>query len=153
MDQVKNSNSKPTKNIVETAIEAGSFTTLAAGLKAAGLLETLAGQGPFTVFAPSDDAFKKLPAGALDALLKDKAKLKSVLTYHVISGHLLAKDLASGDVKTAEGSPVHVTVSGSKVQVNDSHVTKTDIVASNGVIHIIDAVLLPKNVKLMAEAA
>lgn len=153
MDQVKNSNSKSTKNIVETAIEAGSFTTLAAGLKAAGLLDTLAGPGPFTVFAPSDEAFKKLPAGTLDALLKDKAKLKSILTYHVASGHLLAKDLLSADLKTVEGSPVHVTVSGAKVQVNNSHVTKADIVASNGVIHVIDAVLLPKDVKLMADAA
>jgi uncharacterized surface protein with fasciclin (FAS1) repeats len=152
MDQVKNVNSQPTKNIVETAVEAGSFTTLAAGLKAAGLLETLAGKGPFTVFAPSDDAFKKLPHGALEALLKDKAKLKSVLTYHVVSGHLLAKDLKSADLKTVEGSTVHVTVVGSKVQLNESHVTKADIAATNGVIHVIDAVMLPKNVHL-AEAA
>jgi uncharacterized surface protein with fasciclin (FAS1) repeats len=137
MDQVKNVNSQPTKNIVETAVEAGSFTTLAAGLKAAGLLETLAGKGPFTVFA---------------ALLKDKAKLKSVLTYHVVSGHLLAKDLKSADLKTVEGSTVHVTVVGSKVQLNESHVTKADIAATNGVIHVIDAVMLPKNVHL-AEAA
>ncbi len=151
MDQVKSVNS-PTKNIVETAVEAGSFTTLAAGLKAAGLLETLAGKGPFTVFAPSDDAFKKLPHGALEALLKDKAKLKSVLTYHVASGHLLSRDLKSGDVKTVEGSPVHVSVAGSKVQVNDAHVTMADIIASNGVIHVIDAVMLPKSVHL-ADAA
>lgn len=152
MDQVKSANSQPTRNIVDTAVEAGSFTTLAAGLKAAGLLETLAGKGPFTVFAPSDDAFKKLPHGALEALLKDKAKLKAVLTYHVASGHLLAKDLKSGDVKTVEGTPVHVTVSGSNVQVNEAHVTKADILASNGVIHVIDAVMLPKNVHL-ADAA
>jgi uncharacterized surface protein with fasciclin (FAS1) repeats len=150
MEQVKNTS--PTKNIVETAIEAGSFTTLAAGLKAAGLLETLAGKGPFTVFAPSDEAFKKLPHGALDSLLKDKTKLKAVLTYHVTSGHLLAKDLKSGDVKSVEGTPLHVTVAGTKVQVNDAHVTKADIVASNGVIHVIDSVMLPKSVKL-ADAA
>jgi uncharacterized surface protein with fasciclin (FAS1) repeats len=150
MEQVKNTT--PTKNIVETAVEAGSFTTLAAGLKAAGLLETLAGKGPFTVFAPSDEAFKKLPHGALESLLKDKAKLKAVLTYHVTSGHLLAKDLKSGDVKSVEGSPLHVTVAGSKVQVNDAHVTKADIVASNGVIHVIDSVMLPKSVQL-ADAA
>lgn len=148
MDQVKNVSSSPAKNIVDTAVEAGSFTTLAAGLKAAGLLETLTGKGPFTVFAPSDDAFKKLPQGTLDALLKDPAKLKSVLTYHVVSGHLLAKDLKSGEVKTVEGGPVHVTVTGSKVQVNDAHVTTADIVATNGVIHVIDAVMLPKNVQL-----
>jgi uncharacterized surface protein with fasciclin (FAS1) repeats len=152
MDQVKSANSQPTRNIVDTAVEAGSFTTLAAGLKAAGLLETLAGNGPFTVFAPSDDAFKKLPHGALEALLKDKAKLKAVLTYHVASGHLLAKDLKSGDVKTVEGTPVHVTVAGSNVRVNEAHVTKADILASNGVIHVIDAVMLPKNVHL-ADAA
>jgi uncharacterized surface protein with fasciclin (FAS1) repeats len=150
MEQVKNS-SKP-KNIVETAIEAGSFTTLATGLKAAGLLETLAGKGPFTVFAPSDDAFKKLPHGSLEALLKDKSKLKAVLTYHVASGHLMAKDLKSGEVKTVEGNPVQVTVVGSKVQVNAAHVTKADILASNGVIHVIDTVMLPPNVQL-ADAA
>ena len=153
MEQVKNVNSKATKNIVETAVAAGTFTTLAAALKAADLLETLSGAGPFTVFAPTDEAFKKIPHGALEALLKDKAKLKAVLTYHVVSGHLLAKDLSSGDVKTVEGTPVHVKVSGSKVQINDAHVTKADIEATNGVIHVIDAVLLPKNVKLVAEAA
>jgi len=152
MDQVKSTNSQPTKNIVETAVEAGSFTTLAAGLKAAGLLDTLTGTGPFTVFAPSDEAFKKLPPGALEALLKDKTKLKAVLTYHVASGHLLAKDLKGGDVKTVEGTSVHVTLTGSKVQVNESHVTRADILASNGVIHVIDAVMLPKNVHL-ADAA
>lgn len=151
MDHVTKA-SHPTKNIVETAVEAGTFTTLAAGLKAAGLLETLAGKGPFTVFAPSDDAFKKLPHGALEALLKDQAKLKSVLTYHVASGHLLSEDLTSGDLKTVEGSPVHVKVAGSKVQINEAHVTKADILASNGVIHVIDAVMLPKNVHL-ADAA
>jgi len=150
MDQVKTSS--PSKNIVETAVEAGSFTTLAAGLKAAGLLETLAGKGPFTVFAPSDEAFKKLPHGALDALLKDTTKLKAVLTYHVTGGHLLAKDLKTGDLKTVEGTSMKVTVAGTKVQVDQAHVTKADIVASNGVIHVIDAVLLPKNVQL-ADAA
>lgn len=152
MDQVKSTNSHPTKNIVETAVEAGSFTTLAAGLKAAGLLDTLTGKGPFTVFAPSDEAFKKLPPGSLEALLKDTAKLKTVLTYHVASGHLLAKDLKAGELKTVEGTPVHVTVTGSKVQVNESHVTKADILASNGVIHVLDTVMLPKNVHLAAAA-
>jgi uncharacterized surface protein with fasciclin (FAS1) repeats len=152
MDHVKNVDSQPTKNIVETAIEAGSFTKLAAGLKAAGLLETLSGKGPFTVFAPSDEAFEKLPHGALDALLKDKAKLKAVLTYHVASGHILAKDLKSADLKTVEGSSVHVSVSHGKVEVNHAHVTKADILASNGVIHVIDAVMLPKDVHL-ADAA
>jgi uncharacterized surface protein with fasciclin (FAS1) repeats len=153
MEQVKNANSTHTKNIVETAVAAGNFTTLAAGLKAAHLLDTLSGKGPFTVFAPTDEAFKKLPHGALEALLKDQAKLKAVLTYHVASGHLLAKDLTSTDLKTVEGTPVHVKVSGSKVQINEAHVTKADIEASNGVIHVIDTVLLPKHVKLMAEAA
>jgi uncharacterized surface protein with fasciclin (FAS1) repeats len=152
MESVKNVGAAPTRNIVETAVAAGTFSSLAAALKAAGLLETLAGKGPFTVFAPSDDAFKKLPTGALEALLKDTAKLKSVLTYHVVSGHVLAKDLKSGDVKTLEGSSVHVKLSGAHVEINGAHVTKADVEATNGVIHVIDAVLLPKSVSLATAA-
>jgi uncharacterized surface protein with fasciclin (FAS1) repeats len=143
----------PSKNIVETAIAAGNFTTLVAGIKAAGLTDTLKGRGPFTIFAPTDEAFKKLPLGALDALLKDTAKLKAVLNYHVITGHVLAQDFKSGDVMTVQGSPLTAVVSGADVQVNGAHVRQRDIAASNGVIHVIDAVIMPRNWQLLAAAA
>jgi uncharacterized surface protein with fasciclin (FAS1) repeats len=143
----------PMKNIVDTAIAAGNFATLVAGIKAAGLTDTLTGRGPFTVFAPTDEAFKKLPSGALDALLKDTAKLKAVLSYHVVTGHVLAQDLKSGDVMTDQGSPLTAVVSGSDVQVNGAHVRQRDITASNGVIHVIDAVIMPRNWQLLAAAA
>ncbi|MGD0503620.1 MAG: fasciclin domain-containing protein [Steroidobacteraceae bacterium] len=152
MEYTKNVNTLASKNIAETVIDADSCATLAAGLKAAGLMQILAGKGPFTVFAPTDDAFKKLSAGQLESLLADKAILKSVLTFHVISGHWLAKEFRSGDVKTLQGSPVYVKVSGSKVQVNGARLAQSEIVALNGVIHLIDAVMLPKNVQL-ADAA
>jgi uncharacterized surface protein with fasciclin (FAS1) repeats len=141
------------KNIVDTAIAAGNFTKWVAGIKAAGLNETLTGRGPFTVFAPTDEAFKKLPTGAWDALLKDTAKLKGVLNYHVVTGHVLAKDLKSADVMTVQGSHLTAVVSGSDVQVNGAHVRQRDITASNGVIHVIDAVIMPKNWQLLAAAA
>jgi len=143
----------PTKNIVDTAIAAGNFATLVAGIKAAGLTDTLTSKGPFTVFAPTDEAFKKLPSGALDALLKDTAKLKAVLSYHVITGHVLAQNLKSGDVMTVQGSPLTAVVSSSDVQVNGAHVRQRDITASNGVIHVIDAVIMPRNWQLLATAA
>jgi uncharacterized surface protein with fasciclin (FAS1) repeats len=143
----------PMKNIVDTAIALGNFTTLVAGIKAAGLADTLKGSGPFTIFAPTDEAFKKLPSGALDALLKDTAKLKAVLNYHVVTGHVLAQDLKSGDVMTVQGSPLTAVVSGSDVQVNGAHVRQRDITASNGVIHVIDAVIMPRNWQLLAAAA
>ena len=143
----------PMKNIVEMAIAAGNFTTLVAGIKAAGLTDTLTGKGPFTVFAPTDEAFKKLPAGALDSLLKDTAKLKAVLSYHVIIGHMLAQDLKSGDVMTVQGSPLTAVASSSDVQVNGAHVRQRDITASNGVVHVIDAVIMPRNWQLLAAAA
>src|ERR1700678_225671 len=114
--------SGPTKNIVDTAIAAGNFTTLVAGIKAAGLTDTLTGKGPFTIFAPTDEAFKKLPTGAWDALLKDTAKLKAVLSYHVITGHVLAQDVKSGDVMTLQGTPLAAVVSSSELQVNGAHV-------------------------------
>jgi uncharacterized surface protein with fasciclin (FAS1) repeats len=141
------------KNIVDTAIEAGNFTTFVAGIKAAGLTDTLTGNGPFTVFAPTDEAFKKLPTGALDALLKDSAKLKAVLSYHMITGHMLAQDLKSGDVMTLQGSSLTAVVSPSGVQINGAHVRQRDITASNGVIHVIDAVIMPRNWQLLAAAA
>src|SRR5208337_3750158 len=129
------------------------FDTLMKGIKAAGLTDTLTGKGPLTVFAPTDDAFRKLPPGALEALLKDTAKLKAVLSYHVITGHVLAKDMKSGEVMTLQGSPLTALVSSSGVQVNGARVKKADIAASNGVIHVIDTVIMPKNWQLLATAA
>ena len=143
----------PSKNIVDTAIAAGNFTTLVAGINAAGLKEMLNGKGSFTVFAPTDEAFKKLPTGAWDALLKDTAKLKAVLSYHVITGHVLAQDVKSGDVMTVQGTPLAAVVSSSDVQVNGAHVRQRDITATNGVIHVIDAVIMPRNWQLLAAAA
>src|ERR1700723_648398 len=137
--------SGPTKNIVDTAIARGNFTTLVAGIKAAGLSDTLTGKGPFTVFAPTDEAFKRLPLGALDALIKDTAKLKAVLSYHVIKGHVLAKDVKSGEVMTLQGSTLMASMSSSGVEVNGARVKQADIVATNGVIHVIDAVIMPKH--------
>lgn len=130
-------------DIVDTAVAAGSFTTLAAALKAAGLVETLKGKGPFTVFAPTDDAFAKLPAGTVDGLLKDIPKLKKILTYHVVSGKVMAADVAKmKSATTVEGSDVKVDATKG-VKINDSMVTKADVAADNGVIHIIDSVLMP----------
>ena len=132
------------KDIVDTAVAAGSFNTLATALKAAGLVETLKGKGPFTVFAPTDDAFRKLPAGTLEKLLADKARLTKVLTTHVVSGKVMAADVVKlSEAKTVEGSPVKISAKDGKVKVNEANVVKTDVVASNGVIHVIDAVLLP----------
>jgi uncharacterized surface protein with fasciclin (FAS1) repeats len=143
----------PSKNIVDMAIAAGNFTTFVAGIKEAGLNDRLTSRGPFTVFAPTDEAFKKLPTGAWDALLKDKAKLTAVMSYHVITGQVLAQDLKSGDVMTVQGSPLTALVSHSDVQVNGAHVRQRDITASNGVIHVIDAVIMPRNWQLLAAAA
>lgn len=131
-------------NIVDTAIAAGNFTTLATALTAADLISTLQGPGPFTVFAPTDDAFAKIPKDKLDALLKDKAALTKVLTYHVVSGKVMANDVKAGPCKTVQGDDITVTVDSGKVKVDSANVTKTDIVADNGVIHVIDTVLMPK---------
>ena len=134
-----------TKDIVDTAVAAGSFNTLAKALTAAGLVETLKGKGPFTVFAPTDEAFAKLPAGTLEALLKDKEKLKAVLTYHVVPGKVMAADVVKlTSAKTVNGQSVSIRVEGGKVMVDNATVVKTDIAASNGVIHVIDSVVLPK---------
>lgn len=130
-------------DIVDTAVSAGSFTTLVAAVKAAGLVDTLKGAGPFTVFAPTDEAFAKLPAGTVDSLLKDIPKLKKILTYHVVSGKVMAADAAKlTSAKTVEGSEIKIDASNG-VKINDSTVTTADIAADNGVIHVIDAVLLP----------
>ena len=132
------------KDIVDTAIAAGNFTTLVAAVKAAGLVDTLKGAGPFTVLAPTDDAFAKLPAGTVDALLKDPAKLKDILLYHVISGKEMAADVTKmKSAKTVEGKNVRIKVEGGSVMINNAKVLKTDIVCSNGVIHVIDTVLMP----------
>ena len=134
------------KNIVETAVEAGQFETLAAALTAAGLAETLQGEGPYTVFAPTDKAFEKLPEGTVDTLLKpeNKEKLVAILTYHVVPGKVKAADVVKLDkAKTVEGSDVKIKVDGDKVMVNGAKVVKTDIMTSNGVIHVIDTVIMP----------
>ena len=131
------------KDIVDTAVAAGSFKTLAAALGAAGLVDTLKGKGPFTVFAPTDEAFAKIPKADLEALLKDKAKLTSILTYHVVSGKVMAADVKAGKVKTFQGSELTVSTSMG-VMVDNAKVIKTDIAADNGVIHVIDSVIMPK---------
>jgi uncharacterized surface protein with fasciclin (FAS1) repeats len=131
------------KDIVDTAVAAGTFKTLAAALTAADLIPTLKGPGPFTVFAPTDAAFAKIPKADLDALLKDKAKLTAVLTYHVVPGKVMAKDVKAGKVKTVQGSELTITTAGG-VMVDKAKVTATDIAADNGVIHVIDTVIMPK---------
>jgi uncharacterized surface protein with fasciclin (FAS1) repeats len=133
-------------DIVAVASSAGNFTTLVAAIKAAGLVETLQGPGPFTVFAPTDEAFAKLPAGTVDDLLKpeNKQKLVAILTYHVIPAKVMAADVKTGSVKTVNGASLNIVVADGKVTVNSANVIKTDIPASNGVIHVIDAVLLPQ---------
>ena len=130
--------------IVEVASSNGSFKTLVAAVKAAGLADTLSGKGPFTVFAPTDAAFAKLPAGTVDALLKDIPKLKAILTYHVVSGSVMAKDVKTGMVPTVNGQSLNVVAAASGVTVNGAKVTAVDVAASNGVIHVIDTVVLPK---------
>ena len=134
------------KDIVETAVEAGQFETLAAALEAAGLVSTLKGEGPFTVFAPTDEAFAKLPDGTVEKLLEpeNKDQLTAILTYHVVPGKVMAADVAGLDeVETVNGKMIDIEVDGSTVKVNDSTVTAADTAASNGVIHVIDMVMLP----------
>ena len=136
----------PTKNIVENAVGSSDHTTLVAAVKAAGLAETLMGTGPFTVFAPTNAAFEKLPAGTVETLLKpeNKGKLASVLTYHVVPGSLQAKDLKNGQkLKTVNGATLTVTRKGNMVMINGANVAIADVISSNGVTHVIDAVVLP----------
>lgn len=140
----------PKNDIIEAARSAGSFKTLLTAIEAAGLTDTLRGAGPFTVFAPTDEAFAKLPKNTLDALLKDKAKLSSILTYHVVPGKVMAADVVKlKEAKTVQGQSVKIDASAG-VKVNDAKVVKTDVPATNGVIHVIDSVLLPPQVKLGA---
>ena len=131
------------KDIVDTAVAAGNFKTLVTALQAAGLVDTLKAKGPFTVFAPTDEAFAKVPKADLDALLKDKAKLTAVLTYHVVSGKVMSKEIKPGKVKTLQGSDLTISTAGG-VTVDGAKVTTADIAADNGVIHVIDTVLMPK---------
>jgi uncharacterized surface protein with fasciclin (FAS1) repeats len=143
----------PAKNLLETAAGAGTFTTLVSGLRATGLADTLAGSGPFTVFAPTDDAFQKLPAGALSALLRDTARLRAVLNYHMVPGYLMARDLKSGDLKTLQGSALSAVVTSADVRVNGARVTHADFAATNGVLHALDTLILPKGWQLLSTAA
>ena len=136
---------KPTKDIVETAVAAGSFKTLVAAVQAAGLVETLKGKGPFTVFAPTDEAFAKLPPGTVEALLKDKAKLTAILTYHVVSGDVrAAQAMKLSSAKTVNGQSFRITTRDGNVMIDNATVVKADIGTTNGVIHVIDTVILPK---------
>ena len=130
-------------DIVDTAIKAGNFKTLVAAVQAAGLVETLKGKGPFTVFAPTDEAFAKIPKETLDGLLKDKAALSKILTYHVVSGKVMAKDVKAGAVKTVQGGDITLATTGG-VTVNGAKVVAADVAADNGVIHAIDTVIMPK---------
>ena len=144
--QVVSANEPAKKDIVDTAVAAGNFKTLAAALKAAGLIDTLKGAGPFTVFAPTDEAFAKLPAGTVESLLKpeNKEKLAAILTYHVVPAKAMAKDVAGmSSAKTVNGKELKLKVDGGKVMINEATVTTADIETSNGVIHVIDTVLLP----------
>jgi len=137
----------PSKDIVDTAVSAGSFKTLTAALKAAGLVETLKGKGPFTVFAPTDEAFAKLPAGTVESLLEpaNKQKLTNILTYHVVAGNVKAADVIKlSSAKTLNGQSVTIKVVGGKVLINGATVVNADIAAKNGTIHVIDTVLMPK---------
>jgi uncharacterized surface protein with fasciclin (FAS1) repeats len=137
---------KSSKNIVETALAAGNFNTLAKALTEAGLIEELQKEGPFTVFAPTDEAFSKLPEGTLENLLKDKEALKKVLLYHVVSGKGMASDVVNlQSAATLEGNDVKITINDGNVMINNAKVIKADVVASNGVIHVIDTVLIPDN--------
>ena len=141
---------KTDQTIVDVAVENGSFKTLVTALKTADLVGALQGTGPFTVFAPTDAAFAKLPAGTLDALLKDPKKLAAILTYHVVSGRVMAADVIKGNgakPATLNGAALDITVTGGKVYVNGAQVTMADVAASNGVIHVIDAVVLPPALK------
>jgi uncharacterized surface protein with fasciclin (FAS1) repeats len=152
-EAARNTKTAPTKNIVDTMIAGENLTTFASAVSAAGLTDELATKGPFTVFAPTKEAFKKLPAGAYDNLLKDAGRLKAVLSYHVVSGYFAGRDVKAGELMTLQGSPLTAVVSSSDVRVNGARVTQADIVATNGIVHAIDTVILPKNWQLLAAAA
>jgi uncharacterized surface protein with fasciclin (FAS1) repeats len=140
----------PSNTVVDIAASNSSFTTLVQAVKAAGLVETLSSKGPFTVFAPTNEAFAALPKGTLEKLLKpeNRKTLQKILTYHVVSGNVLSKDLRSGQVRTVQGSPAAVRVQNGNIRVNNANVIRADIKGSNGVIHVIDRVILPPDLKL-----
>lgn len=144
--QAGTSHASPRQDIVGVATTAGSFNTLVAAVKAAGLVQTLQGSGPFTVFAPTDDAFAKLPAGTIESLLlpENKGKLASILTYHVVPGKVMAADVKTMQASTVNGQKLNLEVADGEVTVNGAKVLKTDIAATNGVIHVIDSVVLPQ---------
>jgi uncharacterized surface protein with fasciclin (FAS1) repeats len=152
-EATRNISAIPAKNVVDMATAAGNFTAFVSCLKTAGMTDAFTGKGPFTLLAPTDEAFRKLPAGALDALLKDSGKLKSVLNYHVISGARKANDVKSGEVMTLQGTTASFVATGTEVRINGARVTQRDIIASNGVIHAIDTVILPKDWQALAAAA
>lgn len=142
-DHVKSKSSK--KDIVTTAVDAGTFKTLATALTEAGLVEALKGEGPFTVFAPTDDAFAKLPEGTIETLLNDKETLKKILLYHVVSGEVTSKEVVNlTNAETLSGKNVNIKINNGTVMINDAKVTGADVMASNGVIHVIDTVLIPE---------
>jgi uncharacterized surface protein with fasciclin (FAS1) repeats len=144
-EAARNNPAGPARNIVDTAIAAGEFSIFAAAVQAAGLTEALAAKGPFTVFAPTDEAFAKLPPGTVEALLKDKAKLTAILTYHVVPGDVRAAQAVKlTSAKTVNGQSLTISTNGGVVSIDKAKVVKTDILASNGVIHVIDTVVLPK---------
>jgi uncharacterized surface protein with fasciclin (FAS1) repeats len=152
-EAARNNSTAPARNIIDTAIAAGNLSIFAAGMKVAGLTEALATNGPFTVFAPTDEAFKKLPTGAYDLLFKDTGKLNAVLNYHVVQGYVTANDLKAGELMTQQGTTLVSTPSSSSgVRINAARVVQADLAASNGIIHAIDAVILPKNWQLTAAA-
>lgn len=134
-----------TQDIVDTAVSAGQFTTLVTAVQEAGLVDTLKGEGPFTVFAPTDEAFAKLPAGTLEALLADKEQLRAVLTYHVVAGKVMAADVQAGEVASVQGDTITVSTQDGKVMVDGANVVATDVMTTNGVIHVIDSVILPNS--------
>ena len=145
MSLVPAARAEPKADIVDTAVAAGSFKTLAKALTEAGLVDTLKSKGPFTVFAPTDEAFAKLPKGTVEALLKDKKKLTAILTYHVVAGKVMAADAAKlSTAKTVNSQSIKISAKDGVVMINDAKVTQADIETTNGVIHVIDKVLLPK---------
>ena len=149
----KKSSTGPAKNVVDTAVAAGNFSKFAAAVNAAGLTDALAAKGPFTVFAPTDEAFKKLAHGAWDALIKDSGKIRSIVNCHIVDGHFMARDVKSGDLMTRQGSTLSAAVSPPDVRVNGARVVQPDLSATNGIVHGIDAVILPQNWQLLAAAA
>jgi uncharacterized surface protein with fasciclin (FAS1) repeats len=151
-DAVATINTLPAQTISNLLISTGNLTTFAAAAKAADLSDALMNKGRFTVFVPTDEAFKKLAPGAFEALLKDHAKLRAVLKYHMVAGHLLTEDLKSGEMATLQGLTLTAAVSGAEVRVNGARVTRANMVAANGVVHAIDSVILPKHWRLVGRA-